>query len=1228
MKEEAKIQKRTAQEISPDTAAFIVRDRISTGSGSSYRHSNSGRSQFNTGNTYQQANHGRSQYNTGTGYQPTGSNYQAPRPRGNMFPQTSFGDKQPPYNPRLMSSRRDAEIAELKARSRCNKCGRYGHWWEDCNVQDIPAHIQRRQARAHFAEVDEPELIHHTVPQPVEFIPEVESYPNPGYTDQESFYDSENPSDHYSLDFQADHQTDFTDDITRAFMANHISFESHLSDIWIADSGANNHVTHNLQWFTDYKPLPPGQIWPISAVGGHKCFVAGTGHIKILIQLPNKTEIAMLENVLYVPGFGCNLFSVTLVARKYDIHFVGKQNTCDLIQNGELVMTGRMKQDLYCLDCTVIMPPAVANYAASFGNIPLNQEAQTLQIWHNRLAHIHYDMIKKMARKDAVQGLKIVGKDPDTICAGCQFGKSARQKFPENKPRGTVRFPGMLIHSDICGPMSVPSHGGSLYFIIFKDDFSSYRFVFCISRKSEALDCFKRVVTEVNNKTGRLVQILRTDNGREYVNNAFRAYLLDRHIRHETTTPYTPQQNGVAERENRTIMEGVRSCLHHSRLSFKFWAEAVSYIVYTLNRTSTRLLDDFTPYEAWTDQIPSVSHMRPFGCLCYIHVPDALRKKLDPKSRRGLFMGYADNSKAYRVWDIEKKTVVLSRDVHFDERSFQDSDQSSQASSSSQNSASDFIWIPSQPSVPSRLETAPSVPPSMTQAAQPPSASTPVAQPSVTTQATQPSASTQPMVTAHSEEQGQTLNVNNHPSQIPPDPGFQVLPIEDDAHQLVQNPQEPLQQHGSEITSPLGRGRRTINPPQRLGEWYCFTAMASTLPKVPTTYEEAINSPQAEQWKKSMEAEFDSLLLNKTWCLEDLPPGRKPIRCKWVYTLKLKPDGSLDRYKSRLVAKGCSQVPGVDFKQTFSPTVKYDSIRIVLAIVAAQDMEMVQFDITTAFLNGALEEEIYMVQVPGFEEKATPKKVCRLLKSLYGLRQASRAWHHRLTEFLKTHKLVQTSADSCVYFSAEPPYLIVTIFVDDGLVCCVDKHRIDAVLKSMVGVFITKVSDPETYVGIHIVRDRPKRLLYIDQKLYIHKLLETYGYSNCSTSATPADHNLHLQSASLGENEEPVTFPFSEVVGSCQFAALTTRPDISFATSNAATYKSKPTHAHCKAVGRILKYLKDTSNLSICYGGSKADGVLKAYTDADYANDNSDRKSRSGYVLYFNGGPVAWGSKK
>ena len=144
MKEEAKIQKRTAQEISPDTAAFIVRDRISTGSGSSYRHSNSGRSQFNTGNTYQQANHGRSQYNTGTGYQPTGSNYQAPRPRGNMFPQTSFGDKQPPYNPRLMSSRRDAEIAELKARSRCNKCGRYGHWWEDCNVQDIPAHIQRR----------------------------------------------------------------------------------------------------------------------------------------------------------------------------------------------------------------------------------------------------------------------------------------------------------------------------------------------------------------------------------------------------------------------------------------------------------------------------------------------------------------------------------------------------------------------------------------------------------------------------------------------------------------------------------------------------------------------------------------------------------------------------------------------------------------------------------------------------------------------------------------------------------------------------------------------------------------------------------------------------------------------------------------------------------------------------------------------------------------------------
>ena len=163
---------------------------------------------------------------------------------------------------------------------------------------------------------------------------------------------------------------------------------------------------------------------------------------------------------------------------------------------------------------------------------------------------------------------------------------------------------------------------------------------------------------------------------------------------------------------------------------------------------------------------------------------------------------------------------------------------------------------------------------------------------------------------------------------------------------------------------------RPINPPSRYGDWYySFSAMAGTLPSVPKTYKEAMESPLAHKWKEVCDEEFDSLLTNHTWRLTHLPEGRKAIKCKWVFALKTKPDGSLDRFKARLVAKGCSQIPGVDFKETYSPIVKYDNIRLILAIAAAKDLEMRQFDIKTGFLHGGLEEEIYMNQIEGYEDK-------------------------------------------------------------------------------------------------------------------------------------------------------------------------------------------------------------------------------------------------------------------
>lgn len=409
--------------------------------------------------------------------------------------------------------------------------------------------------------------------------------------------------------------------------------------------------------------------------------------------------------------------------------------------------------------------------------------------------------------------------------------------------------------------------------------------------------------------------------------------------------------------------------------------------------------------------------------------------------------------------------------------------------------------------------------------------------------------------------------------------------------------------------------------------------MAGTLPSVPKTYQEALKSPFASQWIAAMDEEFNSLIANKTWRLTTLPPGRKVIRCKWVHALKTKPDNSLDRFKARLVAKGYSQIPGVDFHETFSPTVKYDSLRIILALVASQDLHMRQSGINTAFLYGSIQEEIYMEQVEGYVDPAWLDAACQLLQALYGLRQSSRAWSKKMEAFLKAFGLSHAVVDQCVYYSRQDGVItIVTIFVDDGLICSNSHARIDSILKFMSDVFVTKVNDPEVYVGLHLIRNRKQRTISIDQERYIQdKIIDQYGLHDAHPVTTPADPNSRLPAATNSDLlQSTETFPFLNMIGSCQFAAITTRSDIAYATNAVATSKRQglPTTAQCNAVQRIGRYLKGTKHLKLILGGLIGNGVLTAYTDADYGADSVDRKSRSGYILYFNNGPVAWGSKK
>lgn len=396
----------------------------------------------------------------------------------------------------------------------------------------------------------------------------------------------------------------------------------------------------------------------------------------------------------------------------------------------------------------------------------------------------------------------------------------------------------------------------------------------------------------------------------------------------------------------------------------------------------------------------------------------------------------------------------------------------------------------------------------------------------------------------------------------------------------------------------------------------------------PNTLAEALSSPESAQWIKAMREEYNSLLENGTWELTDLPPQRKPVSCKWTFKLKYNAQGEIDRYKARLVARGFTQRYGIDFTETFSPVAKFDSIQTLPSLVAVNDLHMVQFDVCTAFLHGEIDEELYMTQPPHFED--TSAQVCRLKKSIYGLRQASRVWNRRFNQFLSKHQLRPTDADPCLYVSATTPVILLAIFVDDGLMASQNTSSMPSILDEMDDVLKVRRNEPDTFVRLHITRNRAMRSIFLYQTQYVERLLQKFGYTDLHPVQVPADPNSKLSIAVDHDKatSSSLTFPYKQLLGSVAFSALDTRPDIAFAISSCARFNHCYTQTHCTALKKVLCYLKSTKEYGISFSPSDNVHLLQAYCDADYGHDLDDRKSQSGVVLILNHGPIAWLSRK
>jgi len=410
---------------------------------------------------------------------------------------------------------------------------------------------------------------------------------------------------------------------------------------WLIDSGCTNHMTADLSLFKD---LDKSYMSKVRIGNGEYVKVEGKGAIEVETMSGTKT----LKNVLYVPKINQNLVSVgQLLESGYSIFF--NNGVCDIKdKNGVLLFSAKMMNRSFNVDWREVCL-SVNTY-----------ENNETVLWHKRLGHFNYATLKRMADLQMTHGLPDI-QEQKSICEACQLGKQTRVVFPDNAYKALSKL--QLVHTDVCGPMHNESLNGSKYFLLFVDDYSRFCWVYFLKSKADVFAEFVRFKTTVELETGNKLKMLRSDNRGEFTSQKFEGYLAKEMIKHQLTVPYTPQQNGVSERRNQTLMEMARCLLYEKKMPLKFWAEAVKTASYLLNRMTTRVLGAKTPYEIWYGFKPNVDHLKVFGSPCYVLQPEVKRRKLDQKADMGILIGYSTKSKAYKIYDLKSNKVVIARDV-------------------------------------------------------------------------------------------------------------------------------------------------------------------------------------------------------------------------------------------------------------------------------------------------------------------------------------------------------------------------------------------------------------------------------------------------------------------------------------------------------------------------------------------------------------------------------------
>ncbi|KAI1005121.1 hypothetical protein K3495_g3097 [Podosphaera aphanis] len=866
----------------------------------------------------------------------------------------------------------------------------------------------------------------------------------------------------------------------RALMANSSSTSQKE---WILDTGATAHMTGCVD---DLESLTLVQNTNVKIADNGYTPVTGKGTIRLrALTSDGRLRPISLQNVLLVPSFGqTRLFSWEQV-RKMGYELFSKE-----------------------------------------GN---EAHFSSYREFHEALGYPGVSIVKTHS-KLYTNGDNIPPTPQNFYCSTCEKAKS-KHVLPDS----IYEDPGSafeIIHSDLSGKFSVPSLSGKNYYITFIDGKTRFFWVTFLRNKDDASQAIIDFAKLVHRQFDTKIKRWRTDNGGEFVNKTVNSFFKSEGILHELTPPYEHERNRIAERFNQTLTTIARIMLID--LSLNLWAEAISTACYLKNRLPhSRLESNITPYEALKGKNPTIDHLQPFGRKCFVHIHKDSRpsgSKLLPRANEGKFVGYTESNKIFRIWIPSKNKVVESPNVKFvpldsgEEFHLINSTNESNFETKSESTSFHTKLLP-QPSSSSKVKSLPSI-----DTASSPSligslnnhdllVSSPIQH-----QPSQPETSER----RHDEN----LSINTRPKRS-------TKPIERFGSPIYHGPNiRTREEHDSE------KGRLALaEKTQKEVEYHAMALAARTASennKEPQSIEEAFQQTDEVQWREAVNKELKSLAQNYTWDVIDRPSDRNIIGSKWGFKIKRNADGSIERYKARLVAQGFSQIPGHDFDETFAPVARYDSLRILLRISALNKWIPQQMDVNSAYLYGTPEEEIFMELPPGYR---TPGKCAKLRKCSYGLKQSGREWYECISNSLKAKGFETTTFDPCVF--VHPTEIVfISIYVDDILIFGPDNDFRQHLKTSIGNDFDCKdLGDAKYILGLKIIIHSSG--IRISQQGYSKKILKRFGFTNAHKVGTPLNPNVTLFKGTEEERLENVK-EYQAIVGSLMYLVIGSRPDLAY----------------------------------------------------------------------------------